>query len=388
MYSFILLKKTLPMLSKIYSISKKEFWQISRDKRTLMIIFILPVSLLVLFGYAITLDINTIKLGVFDKDRTEASRDFINGFIGSSYFKIISYVNADKEVNELLDRGKVQCVVVVPENFSKDLADKRNVKVQFLIDGVDANTATIILNYVNAATRFYSTNFTKEFLDVKGIKQYQPLNIDTQFWYNKDLDTTQFFIPGLIAMLLIIISVILTSISLVREKELGTLEQIRVSPVTSLELIFGKIIPYLIISLLIAYSILFIGYILFGVVVKGSHLFLFLGTICYLMATLSMGVLISTIADSQQVAFQMAQLLSQLPTVILSGFIFPIESMPWPVQILTNITPAKFYIVILRDILIKGVGFEAYKMQMVYLIIFATILIAIAVFKTKKANAV
>ncbi len=388
MYSYILLKKTLPMLSKIYSISKKEFWQISRDKRTLMIIFILPVSLLILFGYAITLDINTIKLGVYDKDRTEASRDFINGFIGSSYFKIISYVNTDKEVNELLDRGKVQCVVVVPENFSKDLADKRNVKVQFLIDGVDANTATIILNYVNAATRFYSTNFTKEFLDVKGIKLYQPLNVDTQFWYNKDLDTTQFFIPGLIAMLLIIISVILTSISLVREKELGTLEQIRVSPVTSLELIFGKIIPYLIISLLIAYSILFIGYILFGVVVKGSHLFLFLGTICYLMATLSMGVLISTIADSQQVAFQMAQLLSQLPTVILSGFIFPIESMPWPVQILTNITPAKFYIVILRDILIKGVGFEAYKMQMVYLIIFATILIAIAVFKTKKANAV
>ena len=388
MYSFILLKKTLPMLSKIYSISKKEFWQISRDKRTLMIIFILPVSLLILFGYAITLDINTIKLGVYDKDRTEASRDFINGFIGSSYFKIISYVNTDKEVNELLDRGIVQCVVVVPVNFSKDLADKRNIKVQFLIDGVDANTATIILNYVNAATRFYSANFTNEFLDVKGIKPYQPLNVETQFWYNKDLDTTQFFIPGLIAMLLIIISVILTSISLVREKEMGTLEQIRVSPVTSLELIFGKILPYLIISLLIAYSILFIGYILFGVVVKGSHLFLFLGTICYLMATLSMGVLISTIADSQQVAFQMAQLLSQLPTVILSGFIFPIESMPWPVQILTNITPAKFYIVILRDILIKGVGFEAYKMQMVYLIIFATILIAIAVFKTKKANAV
>lgn len=376
------------MLSKIYSISKKEFWQISRDKRTLMIIFILPLSLLILFGYAITLDINTIKLGVYDKDRTEASRDFINGFIGSSYFKIISYVNTDKEVNELLDRGIVQCVVVVPDNFSKDLADKRNIKVQFLIDGVDANTATIILNYVNAATRFYSANFTNEFLDVKGIKPYQPLNVETQFWYNKDLDTTQFFIPGLIAMLLIIISVILTSISLVREKEMGTLEQIRVSPVTSLELIFGKILPYLIISLLIAYSILFIGYILFGVVVKGSHLFLFLGTICYLMATLSMGVLISTIADSQQVAFQMAQLLSQLPTVILSGFIFPIESMPWPVQILTNITPAKFYIVILRDILIKGVGFEAYKMQMVYLIIFATILIAIAVFKTKKANAV
>ena len=316
------------MLSKIFSISKKEFWQIGRDKRTLMIIFILPVSLLILFGYAITLDINMIKLGVYDKDRTEESRDFINGFIGSSYFNIVSYANSDAEVNELLDRGKVQCVVVVPVNFSKDLADKKNIKVQFLIDGVDANTASIILNYVNAATRFYSTNFTKEFLAVKGIKPYQPVNVDTQFWYNKDLNTTQFFIPGLIAMLLIIISVILTSISLVREKELGTLEQIRVSPVTSLQLIFGKIIPYLIISLLIAYSILLIGYILFGIVIKGSHLFLFLGTICYLMATLSMGVLISTIADSQQVAFQMAMLLSQLPTVVLSGFVFPIESMP------------------------------------------------------------
>ncbi|MEO8211446.1 MAG: ABC transporter permease [bacterium] len=376
------------MLSKILSISKKEFWQISRDRRTLMIIFGLPVFLLILFGYAITLDVNTIKLGVYDKDKTEASRDFINTFIGSSYFKIISYAESDEQVNELLDRGVVQCVVVVPVNFSKDLASKVNIKIQFLIDGVDANTASIILNYVNAATRFYSQNFTKEFLAVKGIKPYQPINLEPQFWYNKDLNTTQFFIPGLIAMLLIIISVILTSISLVREKELGTIEQIRVSPVTSLELIFGKIIPYLIISLLIAYSILFIGYILFGVEVKGSHLFLFLGTICYLMATLSMGVFISTIAESQQVAFQMAQLISQLPTVILSGFIFPIESMPWPVQILTNITPAKFYIIILRDILIKGVDFEAYKMQMIYLVIFATILIAIAALKTKKANAV
>ena len=388
MYSFTLLKLILPMLSKILSISKKEFWQISRDRRTLMIIFALPIFLLILFGYAITLDINTIKLGVYDKDKTEASRDFINGFIGSSYFKIISYANSDAEVNELLDRGTVQCVMVVPDNFSKDLASKINISIQFLIDGVDANTASIILNYVNAATRFYSVNFTKEFLAVKGIKPYQPINLEPQFWYNKDLNTTQFFIPGLIAMLLIIISVILTSISLVREKELGTIEQIRVSPVTSLELIFGKIIPYLIISLLIAYSILFIGYILFDIVIKGSHLFLFIGTLCYLMATLSMGVLISTVADSQQVAFQMAQLMSQLPTVILSGFIFPIESMPWPVQILSNITPAKFYIVILRDILIKGVGFEAYKMQMVYLIIFATILITIAVIRTKRANAV
>lgn len=359
-----------------------------RDKRSLMIIFVLPVFLLILFGYAITLDVNNIKLGVYDKDRTETSRDFISSFSSSPYFTIEGYVNGDKEVNEYLDRGIAQCVVVIPDEFSKDIANKKNVRVQFLIDGVDANTVSVILNYVNLATRSFSAQIAKDFLAVKGLVPYQPVNIEPQFWYNKDLNTTLFFIPGLIAMILIIISVILTSISLVREKELGTIEQIRVSPVTSFQLIIGKILPYLLISLLIAASILVMGYLLFGVTVKGNYFYLLLGTICYLMATLSMGVFISTIADSQQVAFQMSQLMSQLPTVILSGFIFPIESMPVPIQWLSNITPAKYYIKILRDILIKGVDIEVFQMQMLYLLIFAAFFITISTIKTKKANAV
>lgn len=374
------------MLNKIYSVSKKEFRQISRDKRSLMIIFVLPVFLLTLFGYAITLDVNVIKLGILDKDKSETSREFINSLDGSFYFSIIKYIDSDDEINKLLDKGLVQCVVVVPDNFSKDLALKRNVSVQFLIDGVDANTATIILNYVNAATGSFSQKIMKEFLSLKGVKQYQPISIEPQFWYNKDLDTTQFFIPGLIAMILIIISVILTSISLVKEKETGTIEQITVSPVTSLQLIFGKIIPYLIISLLIAVSVLLMAYLLFGITVKGSYLYLLTGTICYLLATLSMGVFISTISDTQQVAFMISQLASQLPTVILSGFIFPIESMPVPIQILSYISPAKYYIIILRDILLKGSGLEAFKEQMIYLLIFATVFIAISTIKIKKAK--
>lgn len=376
------------MFSKVFAISRKEFWQIKRDKRSLLIIFALPIFLLTLFGYAITLDVNSIKLGIYDKDKTESSRDFINGLSSSSYFEIITYINSENQIDELLNRGIVQCVVVIPNDFSKDLASKQNVNIQFLIDGVDANTATVILNYVNAATRFFSQNFTKEFLALKGIKPYQPISLEPQFWYNKDLNTTQFFIPGLIAMILIIISVILTSISLVREKELGTIEQIKVSPISSLQLIIGKIIPYMIISLLIATSILVMGYLLFGVVVKGSYFLLFLGTICYLMSTLSMGVFISTVAESQQVAFQISQLVSQLPTVILSGFIFPIESMPLPIQILSNITPSKFYIIILRDILLKGVGFVAFKEQMLYLLIFAIVFITIATIRTKKSKTV
>lgn len=374
------------MFNRIFSISKKEFRQIGRDKRSLLIIFVLPVFLLTLFGYAITLDVNVIKLGVLDKDRSETSREFINSLEGSSYFSIIKYVYRDSDINELLDKGIVQCVAVIPTNFSKDLALKMNVKVQFLIDGVDANTATIILNYINAATISYSQKLTKEFLALKGIKPYQPVSIEPQFWYNKDLNTTQFFIPGLVAMILIIISVILTSISLVKEKETGTIEQITISPVTSLQLIIGKIIPYLIISLLIAVSVLLMGYVLFGVAVKGSYLLLLAGTICYLLATLSLGVFISTIADSQQVAFQIAMLTSQLPTVILSGFVFPIESMPVPIQILSNISPAKFYIIILRDILLKGSGLEAFKEQMICLLIFAGIFITISVIKIKSAK--
>jgi len=376
------------MMNKILSITKKEFLQISRDKRTLMIIFILPVALLILFGYAITLDVNSINIGVYDKDKTESSRDFINSFSGSSYFKIVTYIDNETDVNRLLDDGIVQCVMVIPDKFSSDIARKTDVTIQFLIDGLDANTASIILNYVNAATRSYSARISKDVLAVKGIKQYVPINLEPQFWYNKDLDTTQYFLPGLIAMLLIIISVILTSISLVREKELGTIEQIRVSPVTSFELIIGKIIPYLIISLVIAYSILIMGNILFDVTVKGSHLFLFLGTMSYLLASLSMGVLISTFADSQQVAFQMAQLISQLPTVILSGFVFPIESMPLPIQIISNFIPAKYFIILLRDILIKGVSPEVYGTQILYLMGFAVIFILLAARRIRKSNKV
>lgn len=376
------------MLSKIFAISKKEIWQIMRDKRSLLIIFVLPVFLLILFGYAITLDVHDIQLAVYDMDKSETSRDFISTFSGSQYFEIVSYIDRDNSINELLDRGIAQCIMVIPQNFSKDIISKKNVQVQFLIDGVDANTATVVLNYVNAVTGSYSFSFTKEFLAVKGIKPHRALDIESQFWYNKDLNTTKYFIPGLIAMILIIISVILTSISLVREKEFGTIEQLKVSPVSTLQLIFGKIIPYLMISLVIAASILLMGYLLFGVEVKGSYFYLFLGTICYLMATLSMGVFISTIADSQQVAFQMSQLISQLPTVILSGFIFPIESMPLPIQILSNIAPAKYYIIILRNILIKGAGIETFKLQMLYLLIFAGIFITIATIKTKRANAV
>ncbi|MBV6477566.1 MAG: putative multidrug ABC transporter permease YbhS [Ignavibacteria bacterium] len=374
------------MHGKIFAISKKEILQILRDKRSLLILFVLPVALLVLFGYAVSLDVNNIKISILDKDESNYSRDFIRSFYGSGYFEIVSYPKSDGEVNGILDKGIAQCIVIIPFDFQKRLENREAVQVQFLIDGIDASTATIIMNYVNAVARVFSKNISGEFLLARGKDLYMPLDAEAQFWYNKDLNTTKYFIPGLIALILMIISVILTSISLVREKEFGTIEQIKVSPVSTLSLIIGKIIPYLLISLVIAASILLMGYFLFGVEVKGNYGELLLATVCYLLTTLSMGVLISTFADSQQVAFQIAMLVSQLPTVILSGFIFPIESMPQAIQLLSYITPAKYYIIVLRDILIKGVGIGVFYKEILSMLLFAFLLITLSIIKTKKAK--
>ncbi len=377
------------MISRILSISKKEMREIIRDKRSLMIIFALPVFLLIMFGYAVTLDIDEIKLGVLDDDNSLLSRDFISTLNSSEYFTITQVIERESDINSLLDRGNIQCAVVIPIGFEKQVERKQKAPVQFLIDGMDASTASIIQSYVIAASQSFSQNVTKDFVSSRtGMKMIEPINIEPQFWYNKSLDTTQFFIPGLLALMLIVISVILVSISIVREKELGTIEQIRVSPVSSFELIAGKIVPYLIVSLIIAALMIFMGYLFFGVVVKGSYIHLFLGTACYLLATLSMGIFISTISDSQQVAFQISQVVSQLPTLILSGFIFPIESMPVSIQILSYITPARYYIVILRDILIKGTPFETFSMQLIYLLIFATAFILISIIRIKRSEAI
>lgn len=377
------------MLRRIVSITLKEIRQISRDKRSLLVIFILPVFLLIMFGYAVTLDIEDIKLGVLDNDRSSMSRDFVSSLNSSGYFTVTEFSSGTSEVNKLLDRGVVQCAVIIPSGFERDFERKNDSGIQFLIDGMDASTASIIQSYVNSAVQFYSQKAASDFIASKtSVKIHEPLSIEPQFWYNKSLDTTQFFIPGLVAMILIVISVILVSISIVRERELGTIEQIRVSPVNSLELITGKIIPYMAVSLLIAASMVAMGYLFFGVTVKGDYLHLLTGTVCYLLATLSMGIFISTVAESQQVAFQISQVASQLPTVILSGFVFPIESMPESIQLLSYITPSRYYIVILRDIMIKGAPFEVFSSQLLYLLIFATVLILVSALRIRRKGIV
>jgi ABC-2 type transport system permease protein len=223
-----------------------------------------------------------------------------------------------------------------------------------------------------------------EVLEKKGINLYKPVTINQSFWFNPELKTTQFLILGLMGSILVTLAVVLTAVAIVRERELGTIEQINVSPLTTLELLLGKIIPYIFLSLIVSVIILICSYILFNITIKGSIILLFITTLVYLFACLSLGILVSSISDSQQVAFQLGTVLSQLPSNLLSGFIFPIESMPFAVQILTNITPTKFYLVALRAIIVRGVGIEAFWPQLIYMSVFATICLALATLKIKK----
>ena len=374
------------MLNRIFAIAKKELKQLSRDTRMLFIIFFFPVVLLIIFGYAINFDVKHIKIAVYDQDKSDYTRKYVNGLISSEYFDLITYVQDESEIKRLLDEKIVQAVVVFPNDLSRKLLSKQEVKVQYLIDGVDGTTASAIKNYVNAATYSYSIKLIKEYLAVTGKNLYVPIDLQPRFWFNPELQSTKFLIPGLMGMILIVTAVISISLSIVREKERGTIEQINVSPLSSFEFILGKTIPYIFLSLINATIVLVAGYILFGIVIQGSLLLLLFGTLAFLFAALGLGIFISTVADSQQVAFQAANVTSLLPSFMLSGFIFPIETMPAAIQVLTNVTPAKFYVVILRAILLRGAGISAFWDQLIYLGIFGTVFITLAIIIDKRSK--
>jgi ABC-2 type transport system permease protein len=375
------IKKSLLL---IFSVSKKEIRQLKRDYRLLFVIFFFPVFLLVIFGYAITFDVKHIKLAVYDQEKSELTRQIIHSLKSSEYFDVVAYLNSIEESDKMLDNKSAQCVMIFPSDFSRKIFSRQNVALQFLIDGVDGNTASIIKNYLSMSTFEMNKNISQSVYARLGVNTNQPVIVEPVFWYNPSLQTTKFLVPGLISMILIVTSVVSISLTLVREKERGTQEQLNLSLLNSFELLIGKIIPYLSIALINAVIILIACYFLFDVKVKGSLLELFLCTLLFLFASASLGIFISVISDSQQIAFTVATFASLLPSVILSGFIFPIDNMPTAVQILTNITPTKFFIVILRNIMLKGVSIDTYYMQVLYLLIFSIIPLSLGMIINRK----
>ncbi len=372
------------MIKRLLPIIKKEFRHIRRDRRVLAVLTVVPAALLLLNGYALNFDVNHIRTAVVNYDKGSISRGFIQSFLTSGYFEYVQDLGTVEEATALLDDGRVRMVLVLPPDFSDRLLAHDAVSAQMLVDGMDANAATTVVGYAQAVTLQYSQKIILQTLSKIGRGNYLPINYEARVWYNPELRSAKFLVPGLIGFILAITCVIATSLSIVKEKERNTVEQINVSPVQSLDFIIGKLIPYALISLVAAALVLLSAYFLFDVVIKGSIILLFFSTLLFITAALSIGLLVSTISDSQQVAFQIAAIVSMVPTIILSGFIFPIRSMPWWLQVLSNITPAKFYLVILRSIVLKGVGLSAFWEQGVYLLLYATVLLTISTLRFRK----
>jgi ABC-2 type transport system permease protein len=374
----------MTLFRRLLPIMKKELRQIRRDRRVLLILTFIPAMMLLLNGYALNFDVKDIKMGVIDNEKSARSREFINSFVTSGYFSYVESLPSSEVATQRIDDAKLRVAIVVPNDFSNTLLSNRSAHVQILVDGMDANAASTVVGYVQAVALQYSQKIMLSSLAKMGRGSYIPLQYDARVWYNPELKSAKFLVPGLIAFILAITAVIATALSIVREKERNTIEQIDVSPIRPFELIIGKMIPYAVISLIASALVLLAANVMFDVVVKGNYFYLFIATLLYIISALAIGLLVSTISDSQQVAFQLASLVSMLPTMILSGFMFPIRSMPWWLQILTNITPAKFYLIILRSIILKGVGFEAFWDQTLYLILFIVVVLTISIRRFKK----
>ena len=366
------------ILKRIKPIVKKEFLQIWRDKRSLSVLLLFPALLIMVAGYALNFNVKHVSTAIFDQDKSSQSREFIQNFSNTEYFDINYSVESYKEIDNLLNEGKAMIAIVIPTNFSHNLLAGRDATVQILIDGSNANTATNALGYVSAIVQTYSSNLASKVLGRMGREMFVPIDFRPKIWYNPELSTAKFLVPGLIGFILMISAVISTSLSVVREKERGTMEQMIVSPLLTVEIIIGKTITYLIIALVASAFVLIAGFILFDVAIRGSILWLYLGILIFLLGGLGQGLLISTVTHNQQVAFMVSVFSSLLPSFLLSGFVFPIRSMPLVLQIIANVTPAKFFLVVVRSIILKGAGPSAYWDQLLYMVIFAAIMITIS----------
>jgi ABC-2 type transport system permease protein len=356
--------------SIIASIARKEFLHIIRDPRSLSILFLMPTLQLILFGYALKMEIQEIKLGIVDYSNSTQSTTFIEFFSGSDFFSPFYYEGTLSEIDELFKERKAQAIMIIPQDFDRSLNRQVSTPVQFLIDASDANAATMVQNYINQVILNYNDQ-NNNILPI-------PFEFRGTILYNPDRKSTYFFVPGIIALLLVMISTLLTSITIAREKETGTMEQILVSPIRPHQIIRGKVLPYIFLAFMVGIIILLIGVFLFNVPFKGSMLLLLILSILYIITALSLGLLISTIAQTQQVAMMIALVATLLPTFLLSGFIFPIASMPVLLQYISYLVPAKYYLFIIRGIILKGSNFFQLLAPSTFLAIMSSILLTIA----------
>jgi ABC-2 type transport system permease protein len=372
---------------KLRPIVLKEFRQIRRDPTSLGMLLVLPAAMILLVGYALNFDVKHIPLAIWDQDRSPESRAFTEKFRTSEYFDHRFDAFSYEEIEHLVLHNQARVALVVPPSFGRDLLSGSAARVQILVDGSDANTGGQAVGYASRITMDYSSRLGAEALARSGKGEFVPIDFQPRVWYNPDLISSRFLVPGLIGLILMLTAVVSTALTVVREKELGTMEQIMVSPLRPVQVLIGKTIPYLGISLVAATAILVLGYLLFDIEVKGSIVVLYAGIVAIILGALGQGLLISTVTDSQQVAFMMAILSSLLPSFLLSGFVFPISSMPVVLQVLSNVAVTKFFLVVVRGVMLKGVGFEVVWPQFLYMTLFAAVTIGISSRRMKKRAA-
>ena len=345
------------MFDRIREMLIKEFIQVFRDPRMRAVVLIMPCIEVLVIGYAVNMDIHNIRAGIYDLDNTPASRELLSRFSGSGYFDIVSRIDNDREMEDAILRSRIQIVFRVNSGFGGDLESGRTAQLQVICDGTDSNTAGIALSYVNSITSDYSRGLLQRRLDQGPPLVQLPVRLDfrTRAWFNENLDSRNYFVPGVIVIVVSLVSLLLTSMAVVREKEIGTIEQIMVTPITPVEFILGKTLPFVLIAFVDVTLILFIGTLWFQVPLRGSIVLLYFSTGLYLLTMLGAGLLISTISETQQQAL-MSTFLFFFPAMLLSGFSFPIANMPLPIQWLTYLNPVAYFLVVVRTIFLKGVG--------------------------------
>jgi ABC-2 type transport system permease protein len=381
------------VVRKVRAVATKEVHQIARDRRTLMILLFVPAFFLLVYGYALNFDLRNISLAVQDNDRSSTSRDLISAFVNSGYFQYAGDAANSQEISRAIDRNEARAVLVIPGRFGADASSGRPTRVQLIVNGDNANTATTVVGYalgiVTAISARYELQARLRSPTGPGLPERLSavppgLTLEPRVWYNPELRSALFLVPGLIAYIAMLTAVVSTALSVVREKEAGTMEQVRMSPIGPLAYVLGKTAPYFAISLVAAIFVVLLSMALFDLPMRGSWVALLGAISVFLIGALAFGLLISTIAESQQVAFQVGLLASLLPTLMLSGFIFPIASMPPFLQVVTYIVPARYFLVMLRGILLKGVGPEAWWQQLLAMAVFTTVILGLASLRLRR----
>jgi len=355
------------MKSRILPLLKKETLHILRDPRSLYLALGLPIMLLILFGFAITFDVKNVPVGAVDLDGTVLSRDFFSRLQASQYFDIKFFKTSSAGVERYLDRGEVRFVLVLPSGFSRDLSTGKDSGLQLLVDGSDSNSAQVALGYMAGLVQTFSANISPLYLP--------PFQIEPRVWYNPQLRSTNFVVPGLIAVLMMVIAAMMTSLTVSREWEMGTMEQLISTPIRPFEMILGKLFPYYVLGLIQTIFVILIGQVLFGVPFRGNLFFLFFVSSLFLICGLGIGLFISTVSKSQQLSFMMSLILTLLPAFLLSGFLFPVASMPRLIRAAANFFPAKYFLTVLRGIFLKGTGLAVHWQEVGALFVFAVIIV-------------